>query len=302
MHTFELKKSNDNLVVNGRLALQIILSNSPQASLPVVPNINTLESAFATLDISPSSQASAGASPTSQSNPAPMSMPRPFSGGNQPGQPVPGAWPSGRPTSATPSVQQPPPLQQQQQQPTVQQPQHQQQQPQTIQNPLAATMGAPPQNFSSNSDEFGPLPPHWERRQDHLGRNYYVDHINRTTTWHRPSYNPGVNASEQAAEQAAARDRHAQRALVDDALGGDGGNASADPSAAPINRQTSTAVSQPPAAGGDSFGPLPAGWEERRTPEGRVYYVDRTFFLLLMWLCHSSFFASLRQHTRHYMD
>lgn len=28
----------------------------------------------------------------------------------------------------------------------------------------------------------------WERRVDHLGRPYYVDHNTRTTTWKRPSY------------------------------------------------------------------------------------------------------------------
>jgi E3 ubiquitin-protein ligase NEDD4 len=28
----------------------------------------------------------------------------------------------------------------------------------------------------------------WERRTDHLGRPYYVDHNTRTTTWNRPEY------------------------------------------------------------------------------------------------------------------
>ncbi|CAF92328.1 unnamed protein product, partial [Tetraodon nigroviridis] len=32
-----------------------------------------------------------------------------------------------------------------------------------------------------------PLPPGWERRVDQMGRVYYVDHITRTTTWQRPT-------------------------------------------------------------------------------------------------------------------
>lgn len=32
-----------------------------------------------------------------------------------------------------------------------------------------------------------PLPPHWEARIDRHGRIFYIDHLNRTTTWNRPS-------------------------------------------------------------------------------------------------------------------
>uniref|UniRef100_A0A8C6URF3 E3 ubiquitin-protein ligase n=1 Tax=Neogobius melanostomus TaxID=47308 RepID=A0A8C6URF3_9GOBI len=32
-----------------------------------------------------------------------------------------------------------------------------------------------------------PLPPGWERRLDPMGRVYFVDHISRTTTWQRPT-------------------------------------------------------------------------------------------------------------------
>ena len=42
--------------------------------------------------------------------------------------------------------------------------------------------------LSSVEDAFGPLPPGWERRVDHLGRTYYIDHNTRTTTWHRPRF------------------------------------------------------------------------------------------------------------------
>ncbi|RLU19566.1 hypothetical protein DMN91_008123 [Ooceraea biroi] len=40
-------------------------------------------------------------------------------------------------------------------------------------------------NVSLSSEE--PLPPSWEARIDSHGRIFYIDHINRTTTWQRPS-------------------------------------------------------------------------------------------------------------------
>jgi hypothetical protein len=33
------------------------------------------------------------------------------------------------------------------------------------------------------------LPPNWEARVDHLGRIFYIDHVNRTTTWKKPRLN-----------------------------------------------------------------------------------------------------------------
>lgn len=33
-----------------------------------------------------------------------------------------------------------------------------------------------------------PLPPNWEARRDTHGRIFYIDHVNRTTTWNRPIY------------------------------------------------------------------------------------------------------------------
>jgi E3 ubiquitin-protein ligase NEDD4 len=196
-----------------------------------------------------------------------------------------------RPTSAVSTMAPPNPVQQQQVQ----------------QNPTSATTNqvvssipgqGPTVGMSTHSDEYGPLPPGWERRQDHLGRNYYVDHINRTTTWHRPSYNQNVNNSEQVTEQNMARDRHAQRTLVDDMLGSNSTNTDST-----INRQQSAAAT--PAANAaapastDPLGALPAGWEERRTPEGRVYFVDRESRLLHGNLC--IFISSFRQHSVYYM-
>lgn len=37
-----------------------------------------------------------------------------------------------------------------------------------------------------DSNVASELPPLWEARVDHLGRVFYIDHINRTTTWKKP--------------------------------------------------------------------------------------------------------------------
>jgi E3 ubiquitin-protein ligase NEDD4 len=139
---------------------------------------------------------------------------------------------------------------------------------------------SPGHQFDSHSDQLGPLPGGWERRIDHLGRQYYVDHNTRTTTWNRPSDNQVSNTANQATSTGEARARHNQRTLADDMLevvpptaqGGsstpNGGTGSAGAGAGAV----------PVAAGNNATtagsGPLPAGWEQRFTPEGRPYFVD----------------------------
>lgn len=93
-------------------------------------------------------------------------------------------------------------------------------------------------------DEAGvPLPDGWERRVDQHGRTYYVDHNTRGTTWHRPST---------------------------------GQTAPAPPARAPpvVQPSTSNPVSAPGNRSALVSLPLPLGWEERSTPEGRPYFVD----------------------------
>ncbi len=136
-------------------------------------------------------------------------------------------------------------------------------------------------NFDSHVDQLGPLPEGWERRIDHLGRQYYVDHNTRTTTWNRPSDNQASNTANQTASTGDARARHNMRSLADDMLDTGGGSGSNTPNPA----GSGSAGTPPPAAGGVALpgqavatqagaGPLPTGWEQRFTPEGRPYFVD----------------------------
>ena len=87
------------------------------------------------------------------------------------------------------------------------------------------------------------LPPGWEVRYDPRGRTYYVDHNTRSTTWNRPSANPPPAISPLTPASAQAT----EEILTPNTTNADG---------------TYTDVR------------LPLGWEERRTPDGRPYFVD----------------------------
>ena len=120
-----------------------------------------------------------------------------------------------------------------------------------------------------HSDEYGPLPAGWERRTDHLRRNYYINRNTRTTTWHRPSFDQGVNNTEQQAEASYHYNGY-QR--VDEALG-DGDSSTHVPQSVST---VSPVAAQQQAAGSNPFESSPASREKRRTQEGGVHLFDRT--------------------------
>ncbi|KAG7869242.1 hypothetical protein KL918_000787 [Ogataea parapolymorpha] len=120
---------------------------------------------------------------------------------------------------------------------------------------------APARQFSSFEDQYGRLPPGWERRTDNFGRTYYVDHNSRTTTWKRPTLDQSESQREQERERAreAERTQYRNRTLPE------------------TNSQVDQATAMTMAATGATspgLGELPPGWEQRFTPEGRPYYVD----------------------------
>ncbi|KAK3673756.1 hypothetical protein LTR78_006309 [Recurvomyces mirabilis] len=140
--------------------------------------------------------------------------------------------------------------------------------------------------FSAFEDAQGRLPPGWERREDNLGRTYYVDHNSRQTTWIRPTanFNAGEQRAQMQQQQNAERDRHNQRMLPEDRTGAnsptlsDGQSSPSQPpppiSAASASSAASAAQMVATGATTAGTGELPAGWEQRHTPEGRAYFVD----------------------------
>ncbi|SCU87697.1 LAMI_0D07118g1_1 [Lachancea mirantina] len=133
--------------------------------------------------------------------------------------------------------------------------------------------------YSSFEDQYGRLPPGWERRTDNFGRTYYVDHNTRTTTWKRPTLDQTETerGDQMNVNTELERRQHRGRTLP-------GGTSSDSSSAVTVrtgNTSTTPAVNGAAAAAFAStgattsgLGELPPGWEQRYTPEGRAYFVD----------------------------
>ena len=230
MLTRDLKKSNDNLVVHGKLIVN--LSTNLNAPVPNQQN-NNLHRAHA------QSSTSSGLVPpgaTSSPHPQPGSHADPYSNGP----------PGSRPTS-------------------------------TVAAAGAASGQASRTNLSSFEDNQGRLPAGWERREDNLGRTYYVDHNTRTTTWSRPSanYSESAQRSQREANMQLERQAHQSRMLPEDRTGTNSPNLSESqqdrtPPAGGANAASMMATGATTAGTGE----LPPGWEQRTTPEGRPYFVD----------------------------
>ncbi|XP_037693071.1 E3 ubiquitin-protein ligase HECW1 isoform X2 [Choloepus didactylus] len=78
-----------------------------------------------------------------------------------------------------------------------------------------------------------PLPPNWEARIDSHGRVFYVDHVNRTTTWQRPTAAPAPDGmrrsgSSQQMEQLNRRYQNIQRTIATERPEEDSGSPSCE--------------------------------------------------------------------------
>lgn len=242
MLTRDLKKSTDNLVVHGKLIINLScdLSAPPRGG-----NANNPRPAL-----------SHGASNASNLT-TPAGDNRPGSAmSNQTGGPSGTTALPHRPASINNSANGPP--------------------------SLSANSGANRNSsqLSPFEDAQGRLPGGWERREDNLGRTYYVDHNTRTTSWNRPSANGAVENSAREATTQVERQRHRDRTLPEDRTGASSPTLQ---SGSPSQTSGGSPPPGPNAAGSTSVhtgatspgtGELPAGWEQRWTPEGRPYYVD----------------------------
>ncbi|KAG6006583.1 NEDD4 E3 ubiquitin-protein ligase [Claviceps maximensis] len=158
----------------------------------------------------------------------------------------------------------------------------------------------PASQLSPFEDNQGRLPAGWERREDNLGRTYYVDHNTRTTSWNRPTVGGATEArNDREAATQVERQRHQNRTLPEDRTGANSPTSfqqqqSGQPqlSSSPTAASTSTTLTTPAnnasasasasanatvmhtGATSPGTGELPPGWEQRWTPEGRSYFVD----------------------------
>ena len=159
--------------------------------------------------------------------------------------------------------------------------------------PIAATAAAASNSsaahrqYSSFEDQYGRLPPGWERRTDNFGRTYYVDHNSRTTTWQRPALDQSEaeRGNQRQHDTEAERRQHRGRTLPGETPTSPlpqsssnsvtSGNVTVNATGANTPVNPAAAVSM--AASGattSGLGELPSGWEQRFTNEGRPYFVD----------------------------
>ncbi|KAA1077849.1 E3 ubiquitin-protein ligase pub1 [Puccinia graminis f. sp. tritici] len=270
--TRDLKKSNDNMVVHGKLIVQLStntstpIRNRPQ---PVPPSNESSSSLNGT-----SNPTAGQSSALTSASPSPAAAPGSTSSTNSELTSPAQAPLTTAPSTSTSSTAG------------------------TMTNPSSVTGNSSTnRNYSTTEDQYGPLPTGWERRVDHLGRTYYVDHNTRATTWTRPPRSTEAQLNQANAAQANDRQRMNTRALADDLLA-EGATStssstaitphSSSASPSPSESATPATVTPAPAASSGSgptstvqggsttagWGPLPAGWEQRFTPEGRPYFVD----------------------------
>lgn len=241
MLTRDLKKSNDNLIVHGKLIINLSTTLAPPVNQPNTPGpmaqpILGLGVASPANGVPPRSPVVSGI----PSGEIPTDNPPPHSPNHSLGR---ASLPAG---SLTPTIQ------------------------------TNGTSSSTAVDRHAFTDAQGRLPSGWERREDNLGRTYYVDHNNRTTTWTRPSasYNERDQRTQMEANTQMERRAHQNRMLPEDRTGANSPTLSEIPPNPNAGNSASAVSMMATGATTAGTGELPAGWEQRQTPEGRSYFVD----------------------------
>lgn len=247
MLTRDLKKSTDNLVVHGKLIINLSTNlETPLRNNNKLAPSNHSNGSRPSLNMSPGSSSSSAfprpttPTPTSAQSGVMMANGQ-ISSGPTPGR-APAAGSAG-PASVAAAAH--------------------------VNGPTVARQGT----FSSFEDAQGRLPAGWERREDNLGRTYYVDHNTRTTSWNRPAAG-GTSESqrhERDANTQQERQRHQNRTLPEDRTGANSPNLQQQLATSNAANATTMMATGATTAG---TGELPPLWEQRHTPEGRPYFVD----------------------------
>ncbi|CZT41284.1 probable ubiquitin-protein ligase [Rhynchosporium secalis] len=239
MLTRDLKKSTDNLVVHGKLIINL------STNLDAPPRGNQPAGAVPSNASRPSLATPQGSTLQGASTPGLSSQPPPIIMAN--GATVTGPTPGHAPAAGSAG---------------------------TSANANGTGPARPAGTFSSFEDAQGRLPAGWERREDNLGRTYYVDHNTRSTSWNRPT--AGGTAETQRTERDAntqvERQRHQNRTLPEDRTGANSPSQQAQPPPAANSPNSATMMATGATTAGT--GELPPLWEQRHTPEGRAYFVD----------------------------
>ncbi|KAK4643054.1 NEDD4 E3 ubiquitin-protein ligase [Podospora pseudocomata] len=253
MLTRDLKKSTDNLVVHGKLIIN--LSTNMTAPARAQQQQALLPSAPSSSRPSLLNPATPNLSNGEASSERPSSaMSRPNGGSSAAGQlaiPHRPASLASNPSAATPASNGP------------------------VTNGAVAQARQTNSTLSPFEDSQGRLPAGWERREDNLGRTYYVDHNTRTTSWNRPTGATGAAENRVAeANTQVERQRHQNRTLPEDRTGANSPTLQQQQAQQAAASQANATTMMNTGATTAGSGELPPGWEQRWTPEGRAYFVD----------------------------
>uniref|UniRef100_A0A3P9MUN1 E3 ubiquitin-protein ligase n=1 Tax=Poecilia reticulata TaxID=8081 RepID=A0A3P9MUN1_POERE len=129
------------------------------------------------------------------------------------------------------------------------------------------------------SQMLPPLPPGWEERQDNLGRIYFVNHVTRTTQWHRPTMQSNGESHRPQNSNTDVEPAFITRRQISDH------DENATPQESPevtpfcfLSSSHSCCSVFPCYIVELSLLPsspqLPPGWEEKRDNKGRRYYIN----------------------------
>ncbi|RMZ94174.1 E3 ubiquitin- ligase Nedd [Brachionus plicatilis] len=141
-----------------------------------------------------------------------------------------------------------------------------------------------------NALNNSPLPTGWEQRFDQNGRIYYVDHVNKTTTWIRPALRPtpaltssnSANSSEESnestvqANQASSMSRH----HFNDDVNESNPNGTDETNTSSSESSESQPSSSNDGSNANGIRPkpneaaLPSGWDFSFSDKGRMFFID----------------------------
>lgn len=118
----------------------------------------------------------------------------------------------------------------------------------------------------ASSSHTEPLPPFWEERFDaRTGQNYYINHVDRTTTWERPRQ---VSSTE--SNSATVQSNVTVASITSISMSTD-----KEPSQDSFSRIDSTSTVSSMVSDQSSPAPLPPHWEEKLDPRTNlIYYIN----------------------------
>ncbi|XP_053614991.1 E3 ubiquitin-protein ligase NEDD4 isoform X5 [Plodia interpunctella] len=122
-----------------------------------------------------------------------------------------------------------------------------------------------------------PLPPGWEERQDANGRTYYVNHIERSTQWERPTFTRMQSTESQAERMETAATEFQRRFHIsadEEHTSSPSASQHQDETDGSTESTRSSSASSNQSQNLPNSDGLPPGWTMQKAPNGRIFFID----------------------------